>query len=365
MDKRIPVYTVTIDKSDELGVEYISLVDEPAIMIDFVAMSKEEETMVFTALADQQKLAGAFLVPDQKIYRNDNGEEYYITFTAETIAKVAERFNENLSAQNVNLMHQKNSKVEGAFILENWIIEDSESDKSNRYGFTLPAGTWFGLVKVNNADFWANEVKTGKVRGFSIEGVLGMVKINNSKQIKMNYKFKNIGMIAATNGEAEGQTVAVVAEAFEVGESIVVIGSDLAPVSDFTGEVMVDGVAVTVSAGVITAVGSAEAPAEPVAPEAPAEAAAEPTTSPMNQEQMAAMIEPMLQVERERISALEERLGAMESALNEAKSQAEQMSAQVAMNMNIEKVVDEPVKADSIAERVLAFRNKATELKTK
>lgn len=362
MEKSIPTYIVTVDKNSDLGVEFISLVDEPAIMIDFVAMSKDEEQRVFMALADQQKLAGAFLIPDQKIYRNDNGEEYYITFTSETIRKIAERFNENLSQQNINLMHEKNSKVEGAFVLENWIIEDTNLDKSNKYGFTLPVGTWFGLVKVNNDAFWQDQVKSGKVRGFSIEGVLGMVKAN-FKKANM-YKFKSIGMIAATNGEANGETVAIVAESFEIGEAVVIVGSDLTPVADFTGEITVDGTTVSVSAGVIAGVGSPEAPAEPAAPEAPAEAApaAEPAPTGMGQEELNAMVESAMAQATERIAQLEERLGAIEAALNEAKAQAEQMSAQVAMSLNVEKVVDEPAKDETHADRVAKFKSFYSEL---
>ena len=38
------------------------------------------------------------------------------------------------------------------------------------YGMDLPLGTWVGSIKVNNDDVWNNYVKTGKVKGFSIEG---------------------------------------------------------------------------------------------------------------------------------------------------------------------------------------------------
>ena len=34
----------------------------------------------------------------------------------------------------------------------------------------LPIGTWMVSMKVNNDDVWENYVKTGKVKGFSIEG---------------------------------------------------------------------------------------------------------------------------------------------------------------------------------------------------
>jgi hypothetical protein len=33
----------------------------------------------------------------------------------------------------------------------------------------MPKGTWFGIMKVSNESLW-QDIKAGKVRGFSIEG---------------------------------------------------------------------------------------------------------------------------------------------------------------------------------------------------
>ena len=42
--------------------------------------------------------------------------------------------------------------------------------KSRKYGLNMPVGTWMVSMKVNNEDVWKDYVKTGKVKGFSIEG---------------------------------------------------------------------------------------------------------------------------------------------------------------------------------------------------
>ena len=55
-------------------------------------------------------------------------------------------------------------------VAESWIVEDREKDKTALYGMDNPLGTWAGSFKVNNDDIWNNYVKTGKVKGFSIEG---------------------------------------------------------------------------------------------------------------------------------------------------------------------------------------------------
>jgi hypothetical protein len=68
----------------------------------------------------------------------------------------------------VTVEHAK--KVNDVYLTESWIIEQSGKDKSNLYGFTLPKGTWFGIYKVDNDKVW-EEVKAGKYKGFSIEGI--------------------------------------------------------------------------------------------------------------------------------------------------------------------------------------------------
>jgi hypothetical protein len=70
--------------------------------------------------------------------------------------------------------------------VETWIKEDEVHDKSTMYGFNEPVGTWFAAMKVNNEDIWNNYVKTGKVKGFSIDGVFDMEKVNLKSEYSMN-----------------------------------------------------------------------------------------------------------------------------------------------------------------------------------
>ena len=55
-------------------------------------------------------------------------------------------------------------------LVESWVSKSRTADKASTYGFNLPAGTWYGLMKINNDDIWNNYVKTGVVNAFSIEG---------------------------------------------------------------------------------------------------------------------------------------------------------------------------------------------------
>jgi hypothetical protein len=162
------IIELIIDKNDEQGgIDAVSVVHSPAIEENFIAMSKHE---VELKEVDTEKkiLMGAALIPNKHIYRrNDKNEEYYIYFSEDTVRKASELFLINSNQNNATYEH--NEKLQGLSVVESWIIDDSKSDKSRLYGFDLPKGTWMISMKVNNEKVW-NDVKEGKVKGFSIEG---------------------------------------------------------------------------------------------------------------------------------------------------------------------------------------------------
>ena len=162
------IIELILNEEDSLsGIDAISVVENPAIEESFIALSKHE---VELKEVDTEKkiLMGAALVPNKQIYRrNDKNEEYYIFFSQDTIRRASELFLMNSNQNNTTLEH--NQKLKGLTVVESWIIEDLEQDKSKKYGFSLPIGTWMISMKVNNEDVWA-KVKDGSVKGFSIEG---------------------------------------------------------------------------------------------------------------------------------------------------------------------------------------------------
>mgnify|MGYP003113440638 CR=1 FL=1 len=156
-----------LDDNEESGIEAISIVESPAIESDFIALKSDE---VKLAEVDKEKkiLMGALLIPNKPIYRKTEGEEYYIYFSKETVLKASQRYLMNGYQGNSTLEHSDN--LEGLTLVESWIVEDEVQDKSRKYGLNAPVGTWMGTIKVNNDDVWNDYVKTGKVKGFSIEG---------------------------------------------------------------------------------------------------------------------------------------------------------------------------------------------------
>ena len=177
MNKKIKVIEYGIDDAGLLGVFAISVVEEPAIGVDFVALSEQHNVKFkedFRGL-----LYGALLIPDQLIYRrnDETNEEYYVKYSKETIRAIAYNYLKHNNQNNATVEHAK--VVDGVSLVETWIIE-GENDKSKNFGFDLPEGTWFGCMKVENEEV-KQQIQNKEVLGFSIEG-----KFEVEKEMYMN-----------------------------------------------------------------------------------------------------------------------------------------------------------------------------------
>ena len=177
------VYKMFIDDEDQdSGVFAISLVENPAIESNWVYLSKHYKIELATASNDKQLLIGPVLIPNKEIPRIDQetGEEYSIVFEEDVIEKAAQLFLQRQHNNSSTLEH--NQPLEDISFVESWIVADPKADKTNAYGLSYPKGTWVVMAKVNNIDIWDNYVKTGKVAGFSLEGLFGHNLVEASKQ---------------------------------------------------------------------------------------------------------------------------------------------------------------------------------------
>ena len=162
------IVELLLDEENEVtGIEAVSIVESPAIESDFIALNSQE---IKLAKVDEEKqiLMGAALIPNKPIYRTNNEEEFYVYFSADTVRKASELFFKNGNQNNATLEHKL--AVNDLTVVESWIVENKEKDKSALYDLEVPVGTWMISMKVNNSEIWNDFVKTGKVKGFSIEG---------------------------------------------------------------------------------------------------------------------------------------------------------------------------------------------------
>ena len=163
------IVELVIDEFDELaGIEAISVVENPAIEEDFIALKDHQEISLAEMDKEKKILLGPLLIPNKPIYRKNQEDEYYIYFSRETVRKASEGFLMKGNQSKSTIEHQHS--IKGLTLVESWLVEDEVHDKSRKYGMNVPVGTWMGAIKVNNDEVWNEYVKTGKVKGFSVEG---------------------------------------------------------------------------------------------------------------------------------------------------------------------------------------------------
>lgn len=179
--EELEIIELFIDEEHEMnGIESISIVENPAIEEDFIALKEQGKLVLAKVDEDKRILMGAALIPNKKIYRTNGLQEYYIFFSEGTVRKASELFLTNGNQNNSTLEHEV--ELEDMSVVESWIIEDEVKDKSRKYNLHMPVGTWMVSVKVNNESIWQEFVKTKKVKGFSIEGFFSD-KLEMSKEI--------------------------------------------------------------------------------------------------------------------------------------------------------------------------------------
>jgi hypothetical protein len=165
----IKTYEMLVDDENFDGVYCISLVDSPAILTDYILLSKENKIQVEIQLeklidAKRKVVCGPALIPDIIIPRNG----YDITFSKDTIRKISENFLIQNNKDNVNIQHKVS--VNKVNLVESWIVDDTNKDKSAQLGYKLPVGTWMVSFKVNDENLWTEYIESGILKGFSIEG---------------------------------------------------------------------------------------------------------------------------------------------------------------------------------------------------
>lgn len=178
MERNLPIYNLEIvsDVDSEMEVDYVALVDRPAIDRNFLAFNENNVQLSFAIQdEDEQIITGALMLADKPIYRNDENGEYYVVFTKETIKQIAQKFFAKGYQSNVNLMHDSGQQLNGLTMFESWITDSKRGILAMKGFEDVPDGSWFGSFKVDNAEVW-KMVKEGKVKGFSVEGLFSYRK---------------------------------------------------------------------------------------------------------------------------------------------------------------------------------------------
>ena len=186
----IPVFEAYIDNL-ECGIYKISLVDLPAVESDFVYFNKQDKVMKFNIEDEEQRMVtGVIMRANFNIYRYDEEfGEYYIKYSPDTIKIMAEKMMSDGTFNNINIMHMDGTDVEGVNLVE-LFIKDTEKGINPSNFDDIENGSLFATYKINNDLIW-NEIKNGTFRGFSLEGIFDIDKVELRKQNNNYNSFLN------------------------------------------------------------------------------------------------------------------------------------------------------------------------------
>jgi hypothetical protein len=182
----LPIYLLEIneDLTDGSEVDFVALVDKPAIERNFLRF--KEDRLSFEIQDEERRIiSGPIMLADTPIYRNDNGQEYFVSFPKDTIYKIVKKMFQKNYTGNVNLMHDPKKIVEGVTMFECWISDESRGVKPMKGFEDAPDGSAFASYFVDNDEVWS-KVKSGEFKGFSVEGLFNYKR---GEQV-MNYEEK-------------------------------------------------------------------------------------------------------------------------------------------------------------------------------
>lgn len=160
---------VISENNQDLAIDAISLVTDPAIEVDFVYFNKSKNNLTLAKIDEEKRmLVSPALIPNKQIYRYDaaTDQDYYVYFSKETVRLASEMYLKHNNHHKATYQHEE--QVDGVLTIESW-IKEGDMDKSKLYGFDLPDGTWFVKMKIENEQMW-EKIKQGELKGLSIEG---------------------------------------------------------------------------------------------------------------------------------------------------------------------------------------------------
>lgn len=176
---KLNTYTLVID--DEVdGVSKISLVENPAIEVNFLAFNNEK--IKYKLSEDKQIITTPILIADKAIYRNQPPlGEHYVTFPPQTINDIMVKYFKDGNGMSFNIDHS--TDITGMFIFESYQINKERGINPPTEFSDVSDGSWMGSFKIDNPEVWSM-IKAGKFKGVSVECFMGYVQQNEKLSIE-------------------------------------------------------------------------------------------------------------------------------------------------------------------------------------
>ena len=333
----IPCYRATVD-GDDTGMVVVSLVDAPAVEVDFLAFDKQQPLQFNIQDEEQRMVLGVVMRPNYPMYRRDeSGWEYFVEYAPETIHKMAERFFATMNVNSVDTDHSF-ELVDGVTLVQAFFKNVEKG--INPAGFEdLPDDTLFFQYHITNDEIWGG-VKAGTWKGFSLAGSFNIVPI----QMQINKKSNTVTMsklnairtllqkalMAFERISTDKALIEFDGEEIEVGIAVHGVDEEGNPFNLEDGEYKAeDGTVYVIADGKVEEIREPEKNEEPEAPAEPeSEGDQVPSGVTAEEEAPAAEAEPeddrIANLEAE-IARLEEELGAARERIAELERENEEL----------------------------------------
>lgn len=179
----LQIYKAQIDAAmtSDLEVNFIGLVDRPAIEKNFQAFNAQKEKARFAIDEEKRIISGPAMIADMPLYRKDAQlGEYYVIFDKPSIQTIVEKFSAKGFMQKFNLFHDDQQQVSDVTIFNSFLSDASLGVKPLAGFEEVADGSWFISAKVNNPAVW-EKVKSGLIKGFSVEGLFSYMPMATVK----------------------------------------------------------------------------------------------------------------------------------------------------------------------------------------
>ena len=168
------IYYIDINDEDETGLDAISLVQHPAIEVDFLCFNEDTKKIDFSADEDKHILTAVALRADHPIYRRNGDYEYWVVFTKDVIRKLVTKYAKNNLFNSVNIEHNDYSFVKSAYMIESYIVDKARGIVPSEFK-DIEDGSWIVSYYIDDESLWNVVKNTDALNGLSVQGLFKLV----------------------------------------------------------------------------------------------------------------------------------------------------------------------------------------------
>ena len=169
------IYYIDINDEDETGLDAISLVQHPAVEVDFLCFNEDTEKIDFSADEDKHILTAVALRADHPIYRRNGDYEYWVVFTKDVIRKLVTKYAKNNLFNSVNIEHNDYSFVKSAYMIESYIVDKARGIVPSEFK-DIEDGSWVVSYYIDDESLWDVVKNTDALNGLSVQGLFKLVE---------------------------------------------------------------------------------------------------------------------------------------------------------------------------------------------